>query len=262
MTAGDGGLQSSTQRLSRHGPLGPACRQAGRGTYRGRRMPRRLFNQPPNTPILQHSMTCPATGMLQTSEASGRSRSSAGRIRERNIPKGKRGLAAPGTPARGVRRHPPDPPDKPSRASPAGDCLLMALIAGFFGRSSARPGGRRPHVRDLWSCRAVIAEATRFAAPKSRAPGHVPHLVSHLVAHHVVPGPNSCRFASFVGGLRLSAFCSLLVAFRGCFRRARPPAGAEAPPPVSESETSRKASGGSLPPGPPPEESRLPGPLG
>jgi hypothetical protein len=33
MTAGDGGLQSATQRLSRHVPLGHACRQAGRGTY-------------------------------------------------------------------------------------------------------------------------------------------------------------------------------------------------------------------------------------
>jgi hypothetical protein len=35
VTAEDRGLQSATLGLSRHVPLGPACRQAGRGTYLG-----------------------------------------------------------------------------------------------------------------------------------------------------------------------------------------------------------------------------------
>jgi hypothetical protein len=41
--------------------------------------------------------------VLEQSDKRRRTRSSAGRITERNIPKGKRGLAAPGTPARGDR---------------------------------------------------------------------------------------------------------------------------------------------------------------
>jgi hypothetical protein len=74
--------------------------------------------------------------MFQTSEAPRRSpRTTGNRARARPSPagsvappavsesetsgKGKRGLAAPGTPARGVRRHPPDPPNKPGRARSA-----------------------------------------------------------------------------------------------------------------------------------------------
>jgi hypothetical protein len=175
--------------------------------------------------------------MSRTSEAHGGAEVLAGRIRERNMAAGRQPGRCPnvgGTLRAAIEREagarcarpprislaeralpaidPPSPrpsvvrlpPSQSLRRDMMAGKLLMALIAGSFGRTlrSARrtpPAPQRPLVAPRGDL-----EATRFAAPKSRVPGHVPHLVSHLV----VPGPIGILLIVLLYMILPHPFCS------------------------------------------------------